>query len=449
MIATYIKENKYFVAVVILLHLFFFLLACHYKRIYMGDSAEYIYEAMNIKNLSFFYSGNPAMPILPEFMTQRQPLYPLFLLLVYFVSINNWIVLVLQNVLSILNVLYARKLLQNIGLHKDYDWLFVLLVAIYPSQFFNANTIAPDILLQTCCLIYVGSFVKMIQTKQKRYSLYMGIALVGGMLVKPVLYPFVFVHIIILVSVSLYQKMNMQRLVVFAIIPLCTMLMYSYWNYTRTGKFHFSSNQAFNAVYYYYPYVSSHFSPDSANKFLAKERSVIAAIPEYKDRYDYANGQGAGLLKENLFPYLFFHLENSFRIFWEPGKAEMDLFIGKLTYGRLYSKQQTGFYASFKQKGWGGMMVYLFDNPSLPIILIVFLFNLLKLAGIYLFFRKGICPSLIKVFLFFFIAYFACAAGPIANTRYFLPVSLLYIGCATYGLSLFISVGNFSNKRNI
>ncbi len=104
-----------------------------------------------------------------------------------------------------------------------------------------------------------------------------------------------------------------------------------------------------------YPYLSQQLGADSAGKFLQKERGDIASIPDYKDRYDYANEQGMELLEKNFFPYMVFHLKNSARIFIEPGKGEMDLFTGKLTYGRLYSKEQTGFYATLKNKGWGGM----------------------------------------------------------------------------------------------
>src|SRR3954467_8974841 len=95
------REDKIFIGIIVLVHAIFFLLACNYQRIYMGDSFEYIYEALNVKRYLFFYSGNPAMPISPEYMTQRQPLYPLFLLSVYMLTINNWIVIVLQNLLSI------------------------------------------------------------------------------------------------------------------------------------------------------------------------------------------------------------------------------------------------------------------------------------------------------------------------------------------------------------
>ncbi len=427
------RRDKIFIGIIVLVHVVFFLLACMYKRIYMGDSFEYIYEALNIKKYFFFYSGNPAMPIVPEYMTQRQPLYPLFLLGVYLFTVNNWVVMILQNILSVFNIYYARKAFIRAGYQDKYDWLFLLFVVAYPAQFINANTIAPDILLQTFTLLYFGNFISLLQTKQKKHALWMSLALVAGLLVKPVLYPFVLAHIFIIIGMGIYQKVALQRVVIVAIIPLCAVLCYNYSNYTRTGKFHFTSNQSFNAVYYYYSYFSHKEGIDSAGKFLQKERTEIASIPEYKDRYDYANQRGMSLLKQNFFPYLVFHLKNSARIFIEPGKAELDLFTGKLTYGRLYNKEQTGFFATIKSKGAAGLSAYISNNPSLPIILLVFLFNCVRLIGLIAFLIKKDVHWQIRLFTFIFLSYFAIAAGPIANTRYFLPVSVIAIGAAAMG----------------
>lgn len=446
------RQDKIFIGIIALVHLVFFVMACSFKRIYMGDSPEYIYEALNIKKYFFFYSGNPAMPITPEYMTQRQPLYPLFLLSVYLFSVNNWIVIALQNLLSVFNIYYCRKALINIGYQKKYDWLLLLFVAAYPAQFINANTIAPDILLQTFTLLYFGNFISLLQNKQLRYALFMSLALIAGMLVKPVLYPFVIAHVFIIIIFGVRHKVLMQRTVLIAIMPLCAVLLYNYWNYTRTGKFHFTSNQSFNASYYFYPFVSQEEGMDSANKFLHKERKVYASIPEYKDRYDYAIDRGTELLKQNFFQYMAFHLKNSARIFIEPGKAEMDLFTGKLTYGRLYSKEpvrpghpggQTGFYATWKNKRLAGMGEYIHNNPSLLFVVLVLIFNCIRLAGLFWFFRDRNVHWLLRLFIFTLVGYFALAAGPIANTRYFLPVSLIVIGCAVMGF-----IGKLNRNAN-
>lgn len=428
------KKDKIFIGVTTLVHVVFFLLACTYKRVYMGDSFEYIYEAFNIKKYFFFYSGNPAMPIIPEYMTQRQPGYPLFLLVFYLFTANNWIVLIFQNILSVFNIYYARKVFIRIGYQAKYDWLLLLFIIAYPAQFINANTIAPDILLQTFTLLYLGNFVMLLQTRHIKYTILMSLSLIAGLFVKPVLYPFVLIHIFIVIATGIYHKVRMQRTILVAIIPLCTVLCYNYMNYTRTGKFHFSSNQSFNAIFYYYSYFCNKEGLDSAEHFLHTERKNIAALPDFKDRYDYANERGVTLLKQNFFPYMAFHLRNSARIFIEPGKGEMDLFTGKLTYSKLYnSRDKSGFYATLNNKGWSGMNEYIHNNPSLLFVLPVLLFNCLRLIGIFIFFLNRSINLRIRLFTGIMLIYFSVAAGPIANTRYFLPVSLIAIGASATG----------------
>ena len=427
------RQDKLFMGAIALVHVVFFVLACGYKRIYMGDSFEYIYEALNIKKYFFFYSGNPALPIVPEYMTQRQPIYPLFLLGVYLFTINNWIVLVLQNLLSIANIYYARKVFTGIGYKAKYDWLLLLLVVAYPSQFINACTIAPDILLQTCTLLYFGCFIAFFQRKQLKYAVWMSIALVAGMMVKPVLYPFAIAHVFIIIITAARQKIKMQRPLLIAIAPYCAVLLYCYSNYTRTDKFHFTSNQSFNAIFYYYTWFSHKEGVDSAGRFLAKERKAMNSYQDYKDRYDYGNARGMELLEQNFAPYMTFHLQNSARIFIEPGKAEMDLFTGRLTYGRLYHREQTGFFATLKSKGISGMGTYISNNPSLPLVMLIFLFNCVRLIGLMLFFFRKNVHWPVRSFTFVLLAYFVVAAGPIANTRYFIPVSLIAIGCSALG----------------
>ncbi len=431
----YSIEDRRFISILVLVHAVFFLLALHYARIYMGDSFEYIYEAINIKSHLFFYSGNPVLPIEPEYMTQRQPAYPLFLLGVYCFSINNWIVLLLQNCLSIVNICYCRKVFQEVGLSKKADWLLLLLVISYPSQFINVNTIAPDILLQTCTVFYFGSLLQFMRTRELPLAFKASLWLVAGLMVKPVLYPFVVVHFVWLVVFGTLSKVKLQRLVLVALVPLFVVLIYNYTNYTRTGKFHFSSNQAFNAVYYFYPYFSYTQGADSANKFLANERASIKSIPEYCERYDRANAVGISLLKENFASYMLFHIMHSLGIFFEPGKAEMDLFTGKLTYGKLYSKEQAGFRVTWKNEGWGGVGHYIGNNPSMIWAILVLLFNCVRIVGFIVFLCQRNIPISIRLFSFLLVGYFAFAAGPIANTRYFLPVVLVVTCCACIGIN--------------
>jgi hypothetical protein len=218
-----------------------------------------------------------------------------------------------------------------------------------------------------------------------------------------------------------------------ALLPVAAVAFYNYGNLQRTGKFHFSSNQAFNAIYYYYPFIAATSGNDSAGRFLTAERAKTAAITNYAERYNYANGRGMALLQQNFGRYMLFHIRHTARILIEPGKAEMDLFTGRLTYGRLFNKNEKGFFRMIQTEGPGGLPAYAGRNPSLFLALIVLLFNCVRLAGIYFFIRSSKLPGRLVLFPLAIIAYFAFAAGPIANTRYFLPVSLISIGCAAVG----------------
>jgi hypothetical protein len=426
-------SGRRFLILVGLTHLAFFLLACLYRRIYMGDSFEYIYEAVNIKDSLFFYSGNPVLPIEPEYMSQRQPLYPLFLLLVYVFKVNNWAVLVLQNLLSVFNIWYARKSLFILGYKAKYDLLLLIFILAYPIQFIYANTISPEILLQTFTLFYMRQMVLLIMHKQWRHAGWASATLIAGLFVKPVLYPFVLVHLVLLLVWALAYKKPFLRTAGIGLLPLAAVLLYNGWNLDRTGKFHFSSNQGFNAIYYYYFYFAEKEGGKKAQEFLQAEREKIAAIPVYKDRYDYANKRGVELLKSNFAPYMAFHMKHGARLLIEPGKSELDLFTGKLTYGQLYTPSEEGFKATLKNKGIGGLPGYVQRNPSLFIAMIVLLFNLLRLVGLtmFVFSKKVLMP--VRLLVLMILGYFAVTTGPISNTHYFLPVSLLAIGCGVTG----------------
>ena len=444
------RNDSIFTVVIILIHAVFFLLALQFKKIYNGDSFEYIQEAINIKEHFFFYSGNPALPIKEEYLTLRTPVYPLFLALIYTVSMNNWIVLFIQNLISVFNVLYFRKNMLAYTQHppsgeefpkrpSKIGWGFVLLFIIaFPIQFIYANTIAPDILLQTFVLVYFHHALLFFKKKTSKHAVYMSIALVIGLSIKPVLYPFSAIHLLLLLSYAVYHKISFRRVFLSAMLPVFCILLYNYWNYTRSGKFHFSSIQSFNAIYYYHNYFSDKNGVEQGRKFITAEREKISSMPSFPQRYDYANERGMELLKQELFPYMKYHLKKSFLFFLEPGKGEIDLFTGKLSLGNLYAEKTKGFTQSVKEDGARGMLNYLRNNPSTFISLVILLFNFLKLIGLFLFIFYARAKKIMKWFVVLFLLYFALITGPISAAHYTLPISLILIGVALTGYQSFL-----------
>src|SRR5690606_34413393 len=84
-----------------------------------------------------------------------------------------------------------------------------------------------------------------------------------------------------------------------------------------------------------------------------------------------------------------------------------------------------------------GVIRFAGDQPSVWLAGVVFLFNLVKLAGLVLFAINRRIPPGVRIFVLLFLAYFAVLTGPISTPRYVLPVSLLYIGAAALGFILF------------
>jgi len=425
------RVDARFLLLVSAAHAIFYIIAWHYKHIYNGDSYEYIYMATNIKNAGWFYAGNPVLPVKEEFMTLRPPGYPLFLCFIYLFTLNNWIVLLVQNLVSIFNIYVLRCTIVRLGYQKRYDWLLLAFILLFPSQFVNANIVAPDILLQSCVVAYFYFFIAFTQEKHWRYMLGMGLVLAAGAFIKPVLYPVVYLHAVGVLLYASIRRDALMRAAICAIVPLLLIIGYGYINYERTGKIHFSSTQSFNAIFYYYNFYKDEYGIDKAERFLSTERSHVEKLPTFLQRYDYANARGMQLLKQNFSSYLPYHIVHSLRMFIDPGKGELDMFLGLLTLSQLYDVHNTaGFFDTIRDKGYAGIEDYMARNPTLPIAAVVLFFNLLRLAGFVWFLFSKQYSFRLRAFITALVGYFVFIAGPIANTRYFIPVSLIVTGTA-------------------
>lgn len=413
-------------------------MALHYGRIYNGDSFEYIQEAINIKEHSFFYCGNLIFPVTEEYMTLRTPLYPLFLAAVYFFTVNNWVVIFIQNVVAFFNVFIARKIGLSLGYSPRYDAGLLLLILLFPGQMVYANLIAPDIFLQTCSLLYVYFTIRFLQTQTLRQALYMSLALVAGLFFKPVLYPFVIIHFLLLLILSISKRKHSPQVFFVAALPILCVVFYSFTNQLRTGKFHFSSIQSFNAIYYYQRFYADKINAEKGRAFINKERKAIAQLPDFKQRYDRANERGVQLLKENFSAYMVYHIGKSGMFFLETGRGELDEFTGRLTLGKVYAGKSKKFTTLLKEKNGNEIIAYLKTHTSAVFALFTLLSNLIKIIGVFLFLRYALQPALVKWFVGLYFLYFALLTGPISNAHYVMPVSLLIMVCALLGFDAYI-----------
>ncbi len=422
-----------FIAIITLAHVLFFFLALRFTRIYMGDSYEYVYMALNIKDHFLFYAGNPALPLLTKNFTLRPPGYSFFLLAVYFFSVNNWLVLVLQNLVSIGNILLLRRTLFYLGYAIRYDGWLALFILAFPAQFIYANTIAPDLLLQTCVLFYFYHMVLLVRSRKVKNGWWAALALTYGVFTKPILLLFLPIHVVLMV-VCLWKLPAKRTVFLSVLMPFGFVLLYNCWNLQRTGKFHFTSIQPWNAMNYNVRMYQEHaLGNEQAALFMKKERTAWSAQPDFKSWYDYGNKRSMEFLKTHFWSYMGFHAQYALQFFIHPGKGEIDLFTGDLTYGRFYAKKDKRIGEILRSTPVSALPAYFRSHPTVVVMFVVLLFNFLKVVGALLYLTDAVRSWRFKLLAGALLFYFAFLTGPLANTRYQLPVSLIFIGFAVLG----------------
>lgn len=436
-----------FLVSLLVIHAVYFFVATQYKCIYNGDSLEYINMALNF-NKGWFYSGGLLEPFDPMYYTLRPPGYPVFLWIIYLFGVNNWLVLLVQNLISVFNILYLRHTLRVVGYSRKYDWILMAFVILYPSQFINANIIQPELLLQTCVLFYFSNLILLVRKRSWTHAYVMSIALICGLMMKPVWYPFVLMHFVILVVFTAKYRKGILRSSVAAILPLFVVLVYSYWNGQRTGKVHFSSIQSINALLYNQEYfIRETQGADSAERFYHKELATSKAIPDFTERYNYQSQKALTMLKDNFVSYIAIHIRKSMFMLIDPGKGEMDLFTAQTTLQQIFNPSKRPFREVIMKDGLYGAKVYISANPSAPIAILILVFNIFRLVGIILFFYSRNVALKYKWIAGVLLCYFVFITGPVAYARYFMPVSLIAIGCATIGYQLLLQ--RLRNTSNI
>lgn len=424
------KYDTRFLVIICILHLIWYAAGLLWQHFYNGDSYEYIYLADSIRQ-GHYYSGNPALPINEYKQSLRTPVYSLFLLLFYNVlGYKSWLIFLLQNAISVSSCYITFRMFSRLHSSRRYYWLYLVFIAFYPAQMVFSNMIVPDILLQFFLVLYLKALEQSFRRFRPGLLLEMSLWLLLATLTKPIVYPLLLLHLLFALGWAIRQWKAIA--IAWGLLPLLAMAGYGFWNQQRTGFFHISSVQSVNLLEHNMNrFLEHHYGKAYADSVIGLERKKIAAMPHLKEKYSYAATQTSVLLKKDLLPYALFHARESLRFFVEPGKSELDLFSGSLTYHQLVRKEN--FYSSYQKDGIAGALRYLSQFPLFPLVLLTILFNILRLVGWVLFLRNRKVPVYLKVAFSLYLLYFAVITGPVANTRYFLPVLPLLSGMAAIG----------------
>jgi len=414
-----------------------------WKKPYSYDSVEYIQMAQNLQQ-GLYYSGNAALPLTEHYMTLRPPVYPAFILSVWTLfGTHTWIILLLQNIMSVATGFLVRNMFLRWFPKQRDQWIYWLFIILYPMQMVFANMIFCDVLFQLFLMLYLGRLLRFLQDKRQQHYGWMALWLIAGVFTKPILYPFLIVHLLFALIFTITMKKG--AILITAAVPLVLVLGYGYINQARTGIYHISSVQSYNLLEYNLTdFYRFRYGPEvAAGKMdvIKKELDNANNFPEYYERSAAIAGEK---IKAEFIAYSLFHAWKSVLIFFDPNKLEFDIFSRRFHYINNY---QESFATKLRTGGWRGAWSYLKGYPFFLLLILTPVTGFFRLTGFILFACNRRFPLKIRIALVIFVGYFAFITGPVANARYFLPMLMVTSACSWISFSTLWQGWKFKHKN--
>ena len=398
------------------------------------DSGRYLQAAENLRLYGELYarawpSSAPDGQAVQEF-TIRPPAYPLAVLILGG-NTNIWRVLLVQNLLSLLNIGLVLSWWARRVQPKTSTWGVVVIGLLsFPAQFIYANAGMSEILLQTAVVAIVGASLLFIREQKKQYFAGIAIALVLALLLKPVFYPLT----IILAGVSLVLAWWRKRMVwgVLGMIPLVVVGLYMEWNWQRTKYFHFSSIAEINLLHYNAAGVVRQIDGRAAEeKWINNVLRAADAEPNFAARQQFIQERAGAVLWAHPVVYARQHMQGMVAMFLDPGRFDISQFLGLNTPdgGALHEQTRAG-----------GLLRAIGRLPLglLGILGAVLLANVVRLVlagrGFWQLRKSGPMLRYGRWVAGGLLFYVALLTGPLGASRFLVPVWPLLLGLALEGL---------------
>jgi hypothetical protein len=406
-------KSLIFLLLIIIIHIFYFIIAIIYKNIYLADSYEYLQQAFNLKNYSSLYCLDFNQPINMHFFTKRPPLYGLFIMILKTIIDSNYFVLFVQNALSVLNIVGIVKLLENYNFTFNFRKTLLILLVFLPVQFIYNNLIMSEILLQTLIFWSFYYFLMYLEKNKLNYVFIYNIFLALAVLTKPVLLYFWIPNLLLLLYLVFKNRKPVIILSGF-IMPLIIFSL-SFYNYYTTGCFHYSSikemamlgnNGAFLFVKVY--------GEEEGTKKIIEVRNHLDSIKDFSNLIKEEDRIGYEIAMNHKFEYIKFHTAGMVNFFLDPGRFDINNFLG------IKEANNSGLLYTFTKEGYLGILKFILKQPIYIITYLVFMFivNIIMIVSLINFIFVKNVNAAIKIFLFSIILYLCLFAGPLGTMRY-------------------------------
>ncbi len=418
--------RKYWIEFIIILviHAGFMVYQMHAQHYLLDDSKEYIRTADNLVREGILYNGDLSEHIQPELYTKRPPGYPLFLLISRLFTQSMIPVILLQLVLSLASFIAMLKVFKPEGYARVLVTTFII---FYPAQFIYTNLVMAEILFQFLLMMAALSLYRYIKTERISVLWTYQLMLILGILVKPVLYPFVMLNIVLFLV--LYSRYRQRLVIISSLIPLIFVIIFASINQQRTGYFHVSSIQQINLVNYnLYYFLMDQQGEERAEEITMEIKTTCSGEKDLSNKSACLTEAATSIFKDNMVSYGWFHLKGLVRFFIDPGRFDLYRFFG------IERSGGNGFLYHINKSGMKGALEYLQMQHSgmIMLLLCIAFFNLVRFAGFLFFLFNRKIDSSFRLFLFLLTGYIAFATGPLGASRFMLPVVLLLTGAAAY-----------------
>ena len=421
--------------VLLFAHAVCFFWALYNRRWDFPDSSRYRQAGLNIREHGQLYARVWPPEVshgkaVQEF-TIRPPGYPVVLDLMGEAQGSPWLVLLLQNALSVLALAAVLQWWARIAKPPRRYWLgAVVLVLLFPAQLIYANAVMSELWLQACLLVAVWWALIFSDTGRVRHLLGVALAIGMALLLKPVCFPLAVVMAV--VGGWLAWKRQRNALLLVGLLPVLIAGIYMRWNEQRTGYFHFSSIAEINLLHYNAAGVVRQLDgPVAEEKWVTGVLLAANAQPDFAGRQRLIRNRADSVIFAHPFVYARQHLLGMGTMLLDPGRFDISEFLA------LKPLPGGGLLARVRAEGWreavGGLPMGLLTVLGL-LALANFGRLLLAIRG---FMRLGRGPASLRSARWLAVAvlgYLALLTGPLGAARFLVPAWPLLLGLALVGL---------------
>ena len=411
-IKDFTKSEKKLFLIIAIVYFVFLTARIVSNNYFLADSYEYFEVAKAIRNFTYFEHSNH-----PELFTKRPFVYPFFLS--FFVDYNPLILVILQTILSLINVFILFKIAKHYNIQLTINQLVLFLFT--PSIFIYSQLIMSEWLVM---LFLTLLFWFLSQKWTKNNFIYIQIITVLLAFTKPIFYPFIYINFVFFCIYMVKKRVFSLWL----FLPIICLQLYL--NYTKnvTGHKYFSSIENTNLIdYNLYYFKSSTQSKEQAELWLDSVYNDKKYIGKsFKEQNIYLKQIATIEIKKNFFQYSYYHFYTAIRGVFDPGRFDLMTFF----------KKENGKQGFLELLNNGKSILTIFKNKFALIYLLlipVFLTICIKWFYFfrYLFFNKltlNIC------YLILLLGDYILVSGPGNCSRYMMPFQGILIVFAILGM---------------